>query len=59
MSAAATTVLVVEHDMDIVARYASRVVAFYAGRIIADGAPETALAADDVRRYVTGELLAE
>ena len=54
----AMTVLFVEHDMDIVERYASRVVAFYAGRIIADGAPHEALASDDVRRYVTGELLA-
>ena len=53
------TVLFVEHDMDIVERYASRVVAFYSGRIIADGAPGAALATDDVRRYVTGELLAE
>ncbi len=55
----ATTVLFVEHDMDIVNRYASRVVAFYSGRIIADDAPEVALATDDVRRYVTGELLGE
>jgi branched-chain amino acid transport system ATP-binding protein len=54
----AMTVLFVEHDMDIVERYASRVVAFYAGRIVADGTPEEALATDDVRRYVTGELLA-
>jgi branched-chain amino acid transport system ATP-binding protein len=53
------TVLFVEHDMDIVERYASRVVAFYSGRIIADGAPGVALATDDVRRYVTGELLHE
>ncbi|MCE9660792.1 MAG: ABC transporter ATP-binding protein [Burkholderiales bacterium] len=56
---AAMTVLFVEHDMDIVERYASRVIAFYAGRIIADGAPGPALASEDVRRYVTGELLAE
>jgi len=55
----AMTILFVEHDMDIVARYASRVVAFYAGRVIADGAPDAALADDAVRRYVTGELLAQ
>ena len=55
----AMTVLFVEHDMDIVERYASRVVAFYSGRIIADGEPTQALATDDVRRYVTGELLQE
>jgi branched-chain amino acid transport system ATP-binding protein len=59
LGAQAMTVLFVEHDMDIVERYASRVVAFYAGRIIADGAPREALRSDDVRRYVTGELLTE
>ena len=52
----ATTVLFVEHDMDIVRRHAGRVIAFYAGRVIADDLPERALATDDVRRYVTGEL---
>jgi branched-chain amino acid transport system ATP-binding protein len=52
----ALTVLFVEHDMDIVERYANRVVAFYSGRIIADAAPAVALAADDVRRFVTGTL---
>ena len=55
----AMSVLFVEHDMDIVERYASRVVAFYSGRIIADGPPSQALATDDVRRYVTGELVTE
>ena len=54
-----TTVLFVEHDMDIVERHASRVIAFYAGRVIADDQPAVALAANDVRRYVTGELLAD
>lgn len=54
-----TTVLFVEHDMDIVARYADRVIAFYSGRIIADDKPAVALATDDVRRYVTGELQQE
>ena len=55
----AMTVLFVEHDMDIVERYADRVIAFYSGRIIADGEPTQALGTDDVRRYVTGELLQE
>ena len=49
------TVLFVEHDMDIVSRYASRVIAFYDGRVVADGAPETVLATEEVRRYVIGE----
>jgi branched-chain amino acid transport system ATP-binding protein len=50
----AVTVLFVEHDMDIVTRYASRIVAFYSGRILADGAPAAVLADDEVKRYVTG-----
>ena len=54
-----TTVLFVEHDMDIVERHASRVIAFYSGRVIADDVPTVALHTDDVRRYVTGELISE
>ena len=50
------TVLFVEHDMDIVTRYADRVVAFYSGRVIADGAPRATLDEPEVRRYVTGTL---
>jgi branched-chain amino acid transport system ATP-binding protein len=49
------TVLFVEHDMEIVSRYAGRVIAFYDGRVIADGAPAQVLRADEVRRYVIGE----
>ena len=48
------TVLFVEHDMDIVGRYADRVLAFYSGRIIADGEPAAVLRNDEVQRYVTG-----
>ena len=48
------TVLFVEHDMDIVTRYAQRVIAFYAGRVIADDPPEAVLADPEVQRYVTG-----
>jgi branched-chain amino acid transport system ATP-binding protein len=49
------TILFVEHDMDIVERYAARVLAFYDGAIIADGDPATALRDAGVRRYVIGE----
>jgi branched-chain amino acid transport system ATP-binding protein len=49
------TVLFVEHDMDIVSRYAHRVIAFYDGRVIADGSPSAVLASPQVRRYVIGE----
>ena len=49
------TVLFVEHDMDIVQRYAGRVAAFYDGRVIADGEPAAVLGDAEVRRYVIGE----
>jgi branched-chain amino acid transport system ATP-binding protein len=51
------TVLFVEHDMDIVSRYAERVVAFYDGRVIADGEPDGVLGDTEVRRHVIGEAV--
>ena len=51
------TVLFVEHDMEIIQRYASRVLAFYDGAIIADGPPESVLEDQQVRRFVIGEKL--
>ncbi len=53
-AASRTAVLFVEHDMEIVSRYASRVIAFYSGRVLADGAPAAVLADPEVRRHVTG-----
>lgn len=49
------TVLFIEHDMEIVERYVTRVLAFYEGRIIADGPPEQALNDPEVREFVIGE----
>ena len=48
------TVIFVEHDMDIVRRYASRVAAFYSGRVLADGLAKDVLNNTEVQRYVTG-----
>jgi branched-chain amino acid transport system ATP-binding protein len=50
----AATIVFVEHDMEIVSRYADRVLAFYQGRILADGDPDDVLKDPEVRRYVTG-----
>jgi branched-chain amino acid transport system ATP-binding protein len=50
----AATLVFVEHDMEIVNRYADRVVAFYQGRILADGDPHSVLKDPEVRRHVTG-----
>jgi branched-chain amino acid transport system ATP-binding protein len=49
------TVLFVEHDMEVVSRFAQRVLAFYDGRIIVDAPPQAALADPQVKRYVAGQ----
>ncbi len=48
------TVLFVEHDMEIVERYVSRILAFYSGEIIADGPPSQVMADPKVRELVIG-----
>lgn len=48
------TVIFVEHDMDVVTRYAQRVLAFVYGEILADGPPEKVLADPGVRKAVLG-----
>ncbi|MCC7275744.1 MAG: ABC transporter ATP-binding protein [Alphaproteobacteria bacterium] len=55
LRAGQVTVLFVEHDMQIVGRYAGRVIAFYDGTVIADGPPDRVLDDADVRRHVIGE----
>ena len=52
------TVIFVEHDMEVVSRFAGRVLAFYDGRIIADAPPEAALRDAEVLRYVVGGAIA-
>jgi branched-chain amino acid transport system ATP-binding protein len=54
LRAIGAAVVFVEHDMDIVARYAQRVWAFYEGRIIGDGETGAVLADAQVRRLVIG-----
>jgi branched-chain amino acid transport system ATP-binding protein len=49
-----TTVLFVEHDMEIVSRFAERVLAFYDGTVIADGVPAVALADARVQALISG-----
>ena len=55
LAARHVTTIFVEHDMEIIERYAQRAVAFDGGRIIADGAVAEVLARRDVRRAVLGE----
>jgi branched-chain amino acid transport system ATP-binding protein len=56
VKAEGATVLFVEHDMEVVARFAQRVLAFYDGRIIADAPPQAALQDPEVKRFVVGTL---
>ena len=56
VKAEGATVLFVEHDMEVVSRFAQRVLAFYDGRIIADAPPEAALKDPEVKRFVVGTL---
>jgi len=49
--------LFVEHDMEVISRYATRVIAFYEGHIIADGPTAEALGHSQVREYIIGTEL--
>jgi branched-chain amino acid transport system ATP-binding protein len=48
------TVLFVEHDMEIVGRFADRVLAFYDGTVIADGTPHATLDDPRVQELISG-----
>lgn len=50
------TTVFVEHDMEVIQRYAERVLVFNDGRIIADGKPASVLKDPEVRRIVIGEV---
>ena len=49
------TAIFVEHDVDIVTRYATRVAAWIAGQVAADGTPEQVLQNPEIRKNVIGE----
>jgi branched-chain amino acid transport system ATP-binding protein len=49
------TAIFVEHDVDIVTRYATRVAAWISGRVAADGKPEQVLNDPEIRKNVIGE----
>ena len=48
------TVVFVEHDMEIVERFAERVLAFYDGTVIVDGTPAATLADSHVQELISG-----
>jgi branched-chain amino acid transport system ATP-binding protein len=51
---AGVTALFVEHDMEVVRRYATRVLVLNSGRILADGPPGEVLDDPEIRLAVTG-----
>lgn len=56
VKASQASAMFVEHDMEIVSRYADRVIAFYDGRVIADGPTAEVLKDPEVKQYVIGEI---
>jgi branched-chain amino acid transport system ATP-binding protein len=50
-----TTVMFIEHDMEIVERFVDRVWAFYQGEIICDAPTAVAMEDDKVREFVIGQ----
>lgn len=53
--ASGVTAVFIEHDMDVVARYADRVLVFAEGKILADDRPDAVFANPAVRGHVLGE----
>lgn len=49
-----TTVIFIEHDMEIVRTYASRVIALYDGKVIANGPAEKVFSEEQVISLITG-----
>ncbi len=54
ISSNGTATIFIEHDMEVVQKFAKRVIAFYDGRIIADGPTAEVMRDEDVISYVTG-----
>ncbi|MEH6650513.1 MAG: ABC transporter ATP-binding protein [Motiliproteus sp.] len=50
-------VLFVEHDMEVIARYSTRLIAFYDGRVLADGLTAAVMGDPKVQELVTGHQL--
>ena len=51
---AAMTVLLVEHDMEVVFRLAHKITVLHRGAVIADGTPDTVKSNEDVQRAYLG-----
>ncbi len=52
-----TTTLLIEHDMEVVENFCTRIIAFDEGEIIADGSVKEVLANERVKEYIVGKEL--
>ena len=50
-------IILVEHDMDLVAEYSSRIVALQAGKVLADRPPAQFFADPEIIAAVVGKLV--
>ncbi|MFB6069651.1 MAG: ABC transporter ATP-binding protein [Halanaeroarchaeum sp.] len=50
-----TGILFIEHDMELVARYADRVIALHQGEVLSDGDPDDVLADEEVIEHIREE----
>ena len=57
VTSSGAAVLFVEHDMEVIARYSTRLMAFYDGRVLADGPTARVMRDEKVQEFVTGHHL--
>ena len=48
------SIMFIEHDMEIVAKFSERIVAFYDGEILAEGSPGEVFKQEKVKKYIIG-----
>jgi branched-chain amino acid transport system ATP-binding protein len=53
---AGVTSIIIEHDMDIMFKYSSRIIVMYQGRVVADGKPDEIKNRDDIKGLLLGEI---
>jgi ABC-type branched-subunit amino acid transport system ATPase component len=49
------TILIIEHDMDVVFRFAKRITVLVAGAVFTEGTPQEIMASEEVRAVYLGQ----
>ena len=57
MKTLSTTTLLIEHDMEVVENFCTRIIAFYEGEVIANGSVKDVLTNEQVKEYIVGKEL--